>query len=105
MLTEASTRAPIIKCDNMLHIQGGLTRKMYAGQYNDVNPFFSESESKRLNTYAAIAEAHSEPQLASKIINALLMPFPDEDTVSALTESRLLDVGSARDILHLVNDR
>ncbi|KAG2747822.1 hypothetical protein P692DRAFT_20875155 [Suillus brevipes Sb2] len=105
MLTEASTRAPIIKCDNMLHIQGGLTQKTYAGQYNDVNPFFSESEAKHLNSYAAIAEAHGEPSLASKIIDSLLMPFPDEDTVSALTESRLLDIGSARDILRLVNDR
>jgi hypothetical protein len=105
MLAEASTRAPIIKCDDTLHIQGGLTHKTYAGQYNDVNPFFSESESKRLNTYAAIAEAHSEPRLASKILDALLMPFPDEDTVSALTESRLLEVGSTRDILRFVNDR
>jgi hypothetical protein len=105
MLAEASTRAPIIKCDNILHIQGGLTKKTYAGRYDDVNPFFSESEAKRLNTYAAIAEAHGEPQLASKILDTLLMPFPDEDTISALTESRLLDVGSVRDILRLAFDR
>jgi hypothetical protein len=70
-----------------------------------VNPFFSESEAKHLNSYAAIAEAHGEPSLASKIIDSLLMPFPDEDTISALTESRLLDIGSARDILRPVNDR
>jgi hypothetical protein len=105
MLAEASTRAPTIKCDNDLHIQGSLTHSTYAGRYRTVNPFFTESEAKRLNSYAAIAEAHNEPQLASKILDTLLMPFPDEDSVNALTESRLLDVGSARDILRLVNDR
>jgi hypothetical protein len=105
MLAEASTRAKTIKCDHLLLIKGGLSNKDYAGQYDDVNPFFSETEAKRLNSYAAIAEAHGEPELASKILDALLMPFPDEDTVSALTESRLLDVGTSRDILRLAHDR
>jgi hypothetical protein len=105
MLAEASTLASTIKCDQMLHIQGGLTPKTYQGQYEDVNPFFSQSENKRLNSYAAIAEHHGEPILASKIIEALLMPYPDEDTISALVESRLLDIGSVRDILRLALDR
>jgi len=84
MLAKASTRAETIKCDNMLHIKGGLSNKTYTGCYNDVNPFFSESEAKRLNSYAAIAKAHGEPELASKILDALLMPFPDEVTISVL---------------------
>jgi hypothetical protein len=99
MLAKASSQAPIIKCDNSLHIEGGLTPKVYKGQYEDVNPSFSQSKSKRLNSYAAILEHYGEPILASKVLEALLMPFPDEDTVSALTESRLLDVGTVRDIL------
>ncbi|KAG1862916.1 hypothetical protein C8R48DRAFT_773649 [Suillus tomentosus] len=33
------------------------------------------------------------------------MPFPDEDTISALTESHLLDVGTVKDILCLASDR
>ncbi|KAG1773722.1 hypothetical protein EV702DRAFT_1200855 [Suillus placidus] len=77
----------------------------YKGQYEDVNPFFSESENKHLNSYAAIVENHGEPILASKILEALLMPCPDEDTISALTESRLLDIGSVKDILRLTLDR
>jgi hypothetical protein len=105
MLAEASTHTPIVKCDNTLHIQGGLTKKTYAGHYDDVNSFFSESKAKCLYTYAAITEAHREPQLASKILNTLLMPFPDKDTVSALTESHLLNVGSVRDMLHLAFDQ
>ncbi|KAG1769716.1 hypothetical protein EV702DRAFT_1049596 [Suillus placidus] len=105
MLAEASTQASTIKCDHMLHIQGGLTPKTYKGQYEDVNPFFSESENKCLNSYAAIVENHKEPILASKILEALLMPCPDEDTISALTESHLLDIGSVKDILHLALDR
>jgi hypothetical protein len=105
MLAEASTRAGTVKCDNLLHIQGGLTRKTYTGQYRTANLFFAESEANRLNTYAAICEAHREPQLGSKIIDALLMLFPDEDSVHALTESDLLNIGSTRDILCLVNDQ
>ncbi|KAG1771694.1 hypothetical protein EV702DRAFT_1201871 [Suillus placidus] len=104
MLTEASTHTEIIKCDNMLHIKGGLTNTIYSGRYNDVNPFFSESKARCLNSYAAIAETHGEPELASKILDSLLMPFPDEDTISALTKSCLLDVGTVRDILHFVFD-
>jgi hypothetical protein len=102
MLVKASTCASTIKCDNILHIQGSLTHKTYAGQYNDINLFFSESESKYLNTYAAIAKAHAEPQLVSKILDALLMPFPDEDIISALTESCFLDVGRKYIILSTI---
>jgi hypothetical protein len=105
MLAKASSQASIINCDHLLHIEGSLTPAVYKGQYQDVNPFFSCSESKHLNSYAAIAEHHGEPQLASKIIEALLMPYPDEDTVSALVESRLLDVGAVRDILRMALDR
>ncbi|KAG1779793.1 hypothetical protein EV702DRAFT_1195150 [Suillus placidus] len=105
MLTEASTRAKTTKCDHMLHIKGGLTHKFYSRHYDDVNPFFSENKAKCINSYAAIAEAHGEPELASKILDTLRMPFPDEDTISALTESRLLDVGTVRDILRFAFDR
>lgn len=105
MLAESSQRTPVIKCDHYLTIKGGLTQREYAGRYDDVNPFFTESEAKRLNSYAAVAEAHGEGQFASKILDALLMPFPDEDTVNALIESRLLDVGSTRDILRFAFDR
>ncbi|KAG1739626.1 hypothetical protein EDD22DRAFT_851929 [Suillus occidentalis] len=105
MLAESSQRAPVVKCDHYLTIQGGLTKRVYAGRYDNVNPFFTESEAKCLNSYVAVAEAHGESQFASKILDALLMPFPDEDTVNALTETRLLDVGSTRDILRLAFDR
>ncbi|KAG2338263.1 hypothetical protein BDR05DRAFT_1004402 [Suillus weaverae] len=105
MLAEASTQASTIKCDHMLHIQGGLTPKTYKGQYEDMNPFFSKSKNKCLNLYTAIVENHGEPILASKILEALLMPCPDEDTISALTEFRLLNIGSIKDILRLVLDR
>ncbi|KAG1759916.1 hypothetical protein EDD22DRAFT_848872 [Suillus occidentalis] len=105
MLAEASSQANIIKCDEILHIEGSLTPALYKGQYKNVNPFFSHSEGKRLNSYAAIAELHGEPQLVSKIIEALLMPYPDEDTVHTLVESRLLDVGAVRDILQMALDR
>ncbi|KAG2139787.1 hypothetical protein DEU56DRAFT_912053 [Suillus clintonianus] len=104
MLAEASMRAGTIKCDNSLHIKGGLMHSTYAGRYEDVNLFFSVSETKRLNSYSAIAEAHGEPELASKILDTLLMLFPDEDTISALTESRLLDVGTVHDILRFAFD-
>ncbi|KAG2740921.1 hypothetical protein P692DRAFT_20880955, partial [Suillus brevipes Sb2] len=105
MLTEASTLASTIKCNQTLHNQGGLTPKTYQGQYEDVNLFFSQSENKWLNSYAAIAEHHGEPILASKILEALLMPYPDEDTIGALVESRLLDIGSVHNILRLALDR
>ncbi|KAG1774933.1 hypothetical protein EV702DRAFT_1199773 [Suillus placidus] len=105
ILAKVSTQASTIKCGHMLHIQGGLIAKTYKGRYEDVNLFFSKSESKHLNSYAAIIENHGEPILASKILEALLMPCPDEDTVSALTESRLLDIGSVKDILCLALDR
>lgn len=105
MLAEASRHAHTIKCDHFLHIQGGISPSTYLGRYEDANPFFSESECKRLNSYAAIAENHGEPIFGSKILDALLMPFPDEDTIRALTESRLLDVGTIKDILHLAFDR
>ncbi|KAG1753436.1 hypothetical protein EDB19DRAFT_2021567 [Suillus lakei] len=88
MLAEASMCTGTIKCDNSLHIKGGLTHSTYAGCYKDVNPFFF-----------TIAEAHGEPELASKILDTLLMPFPDEDTISALTESHLLNVRTVCDIL------
>ncbi|KAG1850234.1 hypothetical protein DFJ58DRAFT_729330 [Suillus subalutaceus] len=91
MLVEATNRAKIIQCDESLHIQGSYTNKIYSGCYDDINPFFSESKAKHLNSYAAIAKAHGEPELASKILDALLMPFPDKDTIYALTDSRLLD--------------
>ncbi|KAG1777543.1 hypothetical protein EV702DRAFT_1045286 [Suillus placidus] len=104
MLAKASTQASTIKCDHMLHIQGGLTLRTYKGQYEDINQFFSKSENKCLNSYAAIVEHHGEPILASKILEALLMPCPDEDTISALTESCLLNIGSVKDILSLVLD-
>ncbi|KAG1832595.1 hypothetical protein F4604DRAFT_1945958 [Suillus subluteus] len=94
MLAEATNRTKIIKCDELLHIQGGYTNKIYSGHYDDVNPFFSESEAKRLNSYTAIAEAHREPELASKFLDALLMPCPNEDTIYALMDSRLLNVGN-----------
>lgn len=105
MLAEASRHAHTIKCDHFLHIQGGISPSTYLGRYEDANPFFSESECKRLNSYAAIAENHGEPIFGSKILDALLMPFPDEDTIRALTESRLLDVGTIKDILRLALDR
>jgi len=95
MLAKASTQVKTIKCDHLLLIKGGLSNKDYAGQYDDVNPFFSETEAKHLNSYAAVAKAHGEPELASKILDALLMPFPDEDTISTLTESQLLNVGTS----------
>lgn len=104
MLAELSQRAPIIKCDHYLTIKGGLTNRVYAGRYDDVNPFFTESEAKCLNLYAAVAEAHREGEFASKILDALHMPFPDEDTVQALTKTQLLDVGSTQDILWLAFD-
>ncbi|KAG1855177.1 hypothetical protein DFJ58DRAFT_745538 [Suillus subalutaceus] len=86
MLAEATTHAKTIKCDNLLHIQGGLTEK-------------------RLNAYAAAAEAHGEPELASKILDALLMPFPNKDIVSTLTESQFLNIGTSQDILRLTHER
>ncbi|KAG1830488.1 hypothetical protein DFJ58DRAFT_736960 [Suillus subalutaceus] len=82
-----------------------LAEATYSGRYDDVNPFFLESEARCLNSYATVAEAHGESEFASVIIDALLMPFPDEDTISVLTESRLLDVGSVHDILCLAFDR
>jgi hypothetical protein len=54
--------------------------------------------------YSAIAEHHGEPILTSKILEALLMPYPDKNTISALTESHLLNVGSVHDILRLALD-
>jgi hypothetical protein len=86
MLAEASSCVETIKCGQTLHIQEGLTNKVYTRHYNDVNPFFLESEAKWMNSYAAIAKAYGEGELASKILDALLMPFPDEDTVSVLNE-------------------
>ncbi|KAG0701120.1 hypothetical protein DFH29DRAFT_876122 [Suillus ampliporus] len=100
-----SNRAKTINCDNMLHIKGGLAHKNYLGHYDNVNPFLSESEAKRLNSYAAIAEAHREPELASKILDTLLMPFPNEDIIGGLTESGLLNVRTVHDILHFAFDR
>ncbi|KAG1854017.1 hypothetical protein F4604DRAFT_1932988 [Suillus subluteus] len=69
------------------HMLGGYTNKIYSGCYNGVNPFFLESEAKCLNSYAAVAEAHGEPEFASKILDALLMPFPNKDTIYALMDS------------------
>lgn len=67
MPTEASSHVGTIECDQTLHIQRGLTNKVYTGHYDNVNPFFSESEAKQMNSYAAIAKAHREGELASKI--------------------------------------
>ncbi|KAG1776138.1 hypothetical protein EV702DRAFT_1046308 [Suillus placidus] len=97
-------RSKFVIAHNFLN-QGGLTPKTYKGQYEDVNLFFSESENKHLNLYAAIIEHHGEPILTSKILEALLMPCPDEDTISTLTKSCLLDIRSVKDILHLGLDR
>lgn len=82
MFAEASSCMGTIKHDQTLHIQGGLSNKVYTGGYNDINLSFSESEAKQMNSYAAIAEAHGEGELATKILNTFLMPFSDEDTVS-----------------------
>ncbi|KAG1723342.1 hypothetical protein EDB19DRAFT_1916168 [Suillus lakei] len=105
MLAEASNCAETIRYDSELHIKGGLTNQIYSGRYNDINLFFSESEAKCLNSYAAIAKAHREPELASKILDTLLMPFPDKDTINTLTESRLLNIGTVCEILHFAFDR
>ncbi|KAG1856756.1 hypothetical protein F4604DRAFT_1931750 [Suillus subluteus] len=67
-------------------------------------PKLSKSEAKHLNSYTAVAKAHREPELASKILDALLMPFPDEDTIYALMDSRLLNVGNTQDILHFAHE-
>lgn len=84
---------------------GSLSPRTYVGCYKDINLFFSKSKCKHLNSYAAIIKNHRKPILTLKILDALLMFFSNNNTVSALTESWLLDVGSVKDILCHIPDK
>ncbi|KAG1761008.1 hypothetical protein EDD22DRAFT_954411 [Suillus occidentalis] len=66
MLAEASSQAKILNVMKCYMFKAALLCTLTK----------EESERKRLNSYAAITEHHGELQLASKILNVLLMPIP-----------------------------
>ncbi|KIK32484.1 hypothetical protein CY34DRAFT_19020 [Suillus luteus UH-Slu-Lm8-n1] len=79
---------------HLINLLNTILSTLYAERYDNVNPSFTKSEAKYLNSYATVAEAHGEGEFVSKILNALQMPFLDEDTVHALMETQLLNVGT-----------
>jgi hypothetical protein len=99
MLTEAVSMSSILSCDKTDHVKGGISASFFIGKFNDVNPFFTPSESRRLNAYIAVARFHGETEFASRLSDTLLMPFPDEDIVGELTISHTLDSGTYDDII------
>jgi hypothetical protein len=104
MITEATSKSSILSCDQLDHIKGGISPSFFIGKYNDVNPFFTPSESEHLNAYISVARFHGEIEFASKLSDTLLMPFPDEDIVSELTTSQILDTGTYDDIIVFARD-
>ncbi|KAG1848669.1 hypothetical protein F4604DRAFT_1687631 [Suillus subluteus] len=104
MLTEATSMSPILSCDKLDHIKGSIPTSFFIGKYIDVNPFFTPSECRRLNAYISVACFHGEHEFASRLSDALLMPFPDEDIVGELTTSHTFDTGTFDNIISAAQD-
>ncbi|KAG1872216.1 hypothetical protein F4604DRAFT_1925824 [Suillus subluteus] len=105
MFKEATCQSTILKCDQTDHIKGGTPKSFYASPYVDVNPFFSPTKPERLNSFISVACFHNEDAFASALIDTLLMPYPDEDTIHVLVTSDLLDSGSRDKTLQFACDR